>query len=228
MTRLETDEQARERIAAANAKPDGYQYPDAPVTVRAAVEHKEWPFPAKKEQRDLADGETYAKFVHSRFKDGARILKEATADAMSRLHAAVGLVGEVRELRDSTTRINSVEELGDLAFFLAAYVNTLQQDMDPLRIPLPDSYTGIDELDKACHVLLDMAKKEALYCKPFDIGAVIGAIGTVAMGIDSGGSLYCHNLQTLQRANQTKLEIRYPNGYSNEAAQARADKAGEA
>ena len=68
----------------------------------------------------------YSEFVYSRFKDGASIIgdlqgmtSESASAAMDRLHAAIGMVGEVCELRDSTGRENTIEELGGLCVLSA-------------------------------------------------------------------------------------------------------------
>lgn len=172
----------------------------------------------------------YSEFVHSRFKDGGRIIgdlqgmtAEASGAAVSRLHAAVGMVGEIRELRDTTGAKNTIEELGDFLFYLQAYTNTLEGDA--WWHGLGDAKVTIDALDIAAHTLLDLAKKETIYCKAFDapkagqttalLWALVEAYAELATGLFVG---------EIMDENQAKLEERFPNGYSNAAAQARADK----
>lgn len=172
----------------------------------------------------------YSEFVHSRFKDGARIigdLQGMNSSAMDRLHAAIGMVGEVRELRDSTGRENTIEELGDFVFYLQAYANTLQVPCYRYVAPsvvLP----SIEQLDIAAHTLLDLAKKEVIYCKAFDeskVSQIVDALWQLVASY-TWGKLACNMIDVVV-ANRDKLEKRYPSGYSNAAAQARADKAGE-
>ena len=178
----------------------------------------------------------YSEFVHSRFKDGASIIGDLnfkmTADqsnaAMDRLHAAIGMVGEVRELRDSTGRENTIEELGDFVFYLQAYANTLQDPCYHYEAPseVPPS---IEQLDIAAHTLLDLAKKEVIYCKAFDeskVSQIVDALWQLVASY-TWGKLACNMIDVVVVANRDKLEKRYPSGYSNAAAQARADKAGE-
>ena len=172
----------------------------------------------------------YSEFVHSRFKDGARIIGDMqgmNSAAMDRLHAAIGMVGEVRELRDSTGRENTIEELGDFVFYLQAYVNTLQDACFHYEAPsvVPPS---IEQLDIAAHTLLDLAKKEVIYCKAFDeskVSQIVDALWQLVASY-TWGKLACNMIDVVV-ANRDKLEKRYPSGYSNAAAQARADKAGE-
>lgn len=178
----------------------------------------------------------YSEFVHSRFKDGARIIGDLnfkmTADqsnaAMDRLHAAIGMVGEVRELRDSTGRENTIEELGDFMFYLHAYGNTLPDTMMDVVDKLGDASPSVDQLDIAAHKLLDFAKKETIYCKAFDesnVSQIVGELWYFVAAYARAELTMC--IPELMIANIAKLEKRYPSGYSNAAAQARADKAGE-
>lgn len=176
----------------------------------------------------------YSEFVYSRFKDGARIIgdlqgmpAEVSSAAMSRLHAAIGMVGEVRELRDSTGRENTIEELGDFLFYLQAYVNTLQDMQDHWYDP-SEGCISIEQLDVAAHTLLDLAKKEVIYCKAFDESKVSQIVGDIWHIVASYAwvKIGISDIDVIE-ANREKLEKRYPSGYSNAAAQARADKAGE-
>ena len=72
--------------------------------------------------------------------------------------------------------------------------------------------------------LLDAVKKHAVYQKPLDLENVIEELGDLefylcglrlALGVTRGDTL---------AANTSKLGVRYAAGYSNEAAQLRADK----
>lgn len=176
----------------------------------------------------------YSEFVHSRFKDGTRIIGDMqgmNSAAMDRLHAAIGMVGEVRELRDSTGRKNTIEELGDLLFYLQAYANTLNRDIGYKKVEgLHTMQRGgqIDAIDKLAHTLLDLAKKEAIYCKSFDESNVSQIVDALwfSVCLFAGDCLGMH-ITDIMDTNRDKLEKRYPTGYSNAAAQARADKAGE-
>lgn len=177
----------------------------------------------------------YSEFVYSRFKDGASIIGDLnfkmTADqsnaAMDRLHAAIGMVGEVRELRDSTGPANSVEELGDFLFYLQAYANTLPNILVHWG-DIADECGSIEQLDIGAHKLLDLAKKETIYCKAFDESKVSQIVGELyQFAAAYAWAKVGISVIDVVEANRTKLEKRYPSGYSNAAAQARADKAGE-
>jgi NTP pyrophosphatase (non-canonical NTP hydrolase) len=73
--------------------------------------------------------------------------------------------------------------------------------------------------------LLDAIKKAAIYNKPLDMENVIEEFGDIEFyleGLRQG--LGIQRNETLQ-ANYDKLNVRYSEGYSDTAAQTRADKA---
>lgn len=72
--------------------------------------------------------------------------------------------------------------------------------------------------------LLDAIKKHAIYQKPIDIVHVVEELGDIEFymeGLRDGLSL---SREHVLEKNQAKLTKRYGEKYSNEAAQARADK----
>lgn len=73
--------------------------------------------------------------------------------------------------------------------------------------------------------LLDAVKKSAIYCKPIDMDNVIEELGDIEFYMEGlRASLGITREQTLQ-ANIKKLSKRYASlTYTNDAAQARADK----
>lgn len=73
--------------------------------------------------------------------------------------------------------------------------------------------------------LLDAVKKNAIYKKELDIDNVIEELGDLEYFMQGlRAALHLTRGETLAN-NIAKLEKRYPSGYSNAAAQARADKA---
>lgn len=181
----------------------------------------------------------YSEFVYSRFKSGARILGDLDGltadkadDVMSRLHAAIGMVGEVRELRDATDNANAIEELGDLLFYAMAFANTLEIDLPDelwgtVAVDAPIGCVHIEVMDQAAHTLLDLCKKETLYLKAIAEADFTGPLVVFLTVLSNICTLHGTTLGDVGQMNREKLETRYPTGYSNDAAQARADKAGE-
>lgn len=72
--------------------------------------------------------------------------------------------------------------------------------------------------------LIDAVKKSAMYGKPLDVQNVKEELGDIcwymALMLKSIGSSF----EEVMQMNNTKLEERYPSGFSEKAAQVRADK----
>lgn len=171
----------------------------------------------------------YAKFVDSRVKWLGSL-------ELNLVHAAVGLVGEVNEFRNAKDRPHAMEELGDADFYLTAAelsyahakgmdVNDLFDDLSAVSYATP--FIELERFDAEAHILLDTAKKLWIYEKK----AVIETLPKLfyncrerqVMMLRSWG----FTVGGIRDANVDKLIKRYPTGYTNQAAQARADKAGE-
>ena len=95
--------------------------------------------------------------------------------------------------------------------------------------PLPEPLS-------ACHIIMgisgeagelnDAIKKEYIYNKPRDIGHIIEELGDLEFYLQAAYNHYSLNRQEVIQLNAEKLEKRYAGlYYSDEAAQARADKA---
>ena len=94
----------------------------------------------------------------------------------------------------------------------------------------------LPEALSACHIamgvsgeageLTDAIKKEYIYNKPRDIGHVIEELGDLEFYLQAAYNHYSLTRQEVIQLNAEKLEKRYAGlYYSDEAAQARADKA---
>ena len=75
--------------------------------------------------------------------------------------------------------------------------------------------------------LLDAVKKVWIYGKPMDNVNICEELGDLLFYIQMMATLQGTTIERLMQDNCCKLEKRYPAGYSDAAAQARADKAGE-
>ena len=74
--------------------------------------------------------------------------------------------------------------------------------------------------------LLDAIKKAAVYQKPIDLENVVEELGDLEFYMEGLRSKLGITREQTIEANIKKLEKRYKGGYSNKAAQERADKAG--
>lgn len=168
----------------------------------------------------------YAEFVTSRIK----WLGDPTLDIV---HAAMGLLGEAVEYYNATSQPNRLEELGDLEF----YTEHATQALSNLH-PNTQFYTEVSR-EEARGIQADIprallhwtsefhdrAKKLWIYNKKtvdFHAPLVRTRICLHFLTAEFG-----YLREDLQKQNQAKLEKRFPSGYSDSAAQARADKIGE-
>lgn len=162
---------------------------------------------------------------------GGLFVKPAGRAALM-MHAAIGIVGEVIELRCSSSPENELEELGDLWFYLQAMENC-----DPPALAVRPATPPCDHLRTLrivgesmlveANEILDICKKYWVYEKEPDMTAVAVRLWRLREIIDRHAYLADFTLAEVELANRVKLLKRYPGGgYTNEAAQARADKGG--
>jgi len=161
------------------------------------------------------------------------------------MHASIGVMGEVLELRFYDGVKNFVEEAGDLEFYLVAVLQQLDQlvdasvDIDAVMHTerLQTEHAGMYDPDVVCfdvmlkraEKLLDRSKKIWVYNNDAK-GLVVGMAQDVGVIRAILNKLY--RTRQISRAdvllvNQEKLAKRYPQGvYSDTNAQQRLDKEG--
>ncbi len=74
--------------------------------------------------------------------------------------------------------------------------------------------------------LLDAIKKTWVYTKPLDQANVIEECGDLLFYIQAMLNTFGMTMEEVIGLNVAKLRLRYPDGYTDAAAQARADKGG--
>lgn len=161
-----------------------------------------------------------------------------SADYAAAMHAAIGISGEVAELRAATDRINILEELGDILFYIEGCCQQFPGfDLSVTRSPLPitrlnfNVLSAYEALTNVSGALLDAVKKGWVYNKLVNAAlieyALVDLIDITAKLIEGLGFT---RLEVLDY-NQQKLigpNGRYPDQkYTDQAAQARADKNGQ-
>lgn len=175
----------------------------------------------------------YVDFVASRYK-------WFDDHALNLHHATTGIRGEVDELEVADDRANVMEELGDTGFYVAACKLALNKARTAIGCPIPEDgqfaipfrAIGYAQCMLAMRwqsgQLLDLTKKHWIYRKPLDIQA-LDSIERMLHQFHNSWHGMAHimgwTVDDLRRENQRKLELRYPTAYTDEAAQARADKA---
>lgn len=175
--------------------------------------------------------QTYPEFVASRFKSPdatAADLAQVTGQEAQLLHATVGMIGEWLEYKQSTSRANMLEELADFWFFYNAGAQVLGVAITtPSRFPAGRVQYALacQEIETIACEMLDVAKRAAIYRKGLEVTVTMRNVySELAASIVCVIEHHGFTLTELEAANVAKLSKRYPIGYSNDAAQARADK----
>ena len=115
-----------------------------------------------------------------------------------------------------------------LAYEYRDFVASRMKPMETLQADLIHMTLGVAG---EAGELVDAIKKHWAYGKPLDVGNVVEELGDLLFYIQgvlnivtSQGVLAPKTLEDLTVANMNKLSKRYPTGYSDQAAIARADK----
>lgn len=161
-------------------------------------------------------------YIYSDFVRG--LFKMMPTRVESLLHAAVGLAGEWLELSSARTLDHRIEEAGDCEFYIQAGFNIVGEPERFSRMLLVEQ----DWYEHAGDPL-DRIKKTWVYNKPLD---EVGLARSFLRVQENLHQYYDHFLKVPRGvvidANVQKLRKRFPSGYTDAAAQLRADKAGEA
>lgn len=144
------------------------------------------------------------------------------------MHAAVGLLGEVVELFAATDRANVIEECGDCEFYLTHAWLVLSKNKAALRYSTAARRSryadALPELLVCAGNFHDIAKKMWVYNKEVGAGEIMVSLQYVEERLLN---FYDHNSldrDLIRLDNMVKLARRYPTGYTDQAAQHRADK----
>jgi len=158
-------------------------------------------------------------------------------DAAAIMHSAVGIMGEVIELVNSSDRDNVIEEAGDLEFYIESLLQSIKFDVTDMHtldskramVAAHEGPVYIPEtLIASAAEILDYTKKAWVYHKPMEGGlrlAIAASLGTLCGALQRFYAEEGLNHADILAANQEKLAKRYPDGvYSNQHAQSRLDK----
>lgn len=182
---------------------------------------------------------THPEMVAALVKPGAAILDTLDPAKVDLLHMVVGVAGEAGEILEcyerstvgSLDRVNMVEELGDIEFYLEgvrqnlgiAYHETTNGQVPARGVVIEEAVAAVTT---RALMLLDVTKKVVIYNKPINRAVFVERLQWI--------EVWLHVLRTITgitrdetlTANIAKLSVRYEGlRYSDAAAQARADKA---
>lgn len=175
---------------------------------------------------------SHAEMVKTLAKPGEAILKDITPLNAHLLHMAVGISGEVGELLEALTandvdRANVVEEFGDIEFYMEGVREPLVIIRQTVLNVENEPMTNIlCKLTIEAARLLDNAKRAAIYTKPIDKDAIIENLYKIDLYLEQLRVAFDISREETIIGNINKLSERYKNfQYTNQAANARADKA---
>ena len=184
--------------------------------------------------------EDFTKMVTHLFKSGEEMQKELTIMDLELIHAILGVSGEADEMItaiNENDRENMVEELGDLEFYLNKIRTTLglpehctprEEELDPREQVFNHSEEFLpkikDDLNILAGRILDIIKKVTIYRKPMNLESVADALQDFDTVLECAYRALGTYREEILEYNIKKLGKRYQNGYSNQAAQDRADK----
>lgn len=163
----------------------------------------------------------YATFVRERFKCWPN------SSPLTLHHATTGLVNEAVELLFADSHVNIREELGDFEFYLQALkdaTNFAQSWDGGNPRPVPGLLVGLQSLLWVSNQLLDLTKKGWVYEKHLSVVDFWRGIAELEAQLVMLYACLGLSRDAVIDENIAKLLRRYPTGYSNQAAQARADK----
>jgi hypothetical protein len=184
---------------------------------------------------------THPELVAALVKPGNDILAGLTASTTDLWHAATGIAGEGTEIclallnfafEGTLDSENLLEELGDMEFYMQQLRENLgitredveQTEGEFLFSAQPVEMAGIVAV--AAGDVLDFIKKIVIYQKPIDREALLVTLVKLEGPLMAIRHMAGFTLEQVLEANIAKLSVRYAGRtYSDEAAQARADKA---
>jgi hypothetical protein len=156
-----------------------------------------------------------------------RILDEELGLKLNLCHLTLGLASELGELVNCTgtelkIRIdvpNLKEELGDIYWYLANYCNLrhITPPIDDLIIHLP-SDRCFELLISAIGELVDITKKYIAYNRPIEKSKEMEAVYDIYSGLKLFESIYNLEGEEIRAINIRKLEVRYPEKFTQDLA----------
>jgi NTP pyrophosphatase (non-canonical NTP hydrolase) len=171
-------------------------------------------------------------------KDGQEIISSLTPESANLWHMVAGLAGETGELLDAVLkpsvepvlfdRVNLVEELGDIEFYLEGIRAPLGIVREVTSWPPLVSASPLLSAAKISVLgaeVLDQIKKMVIYLRELDREVLVSTMGRLEQYLQALRSFYSVTREETLEANIAKLKKRYEGlVYSDQQARDRADK----
>lgn len=160
-------------------------------------------------------------------------------DTFIRLNSILGLCGEVAELMEATDLKNTekiIDETGDVLWYLN-YLSLAMGDTDDtlvfMRQTIENSHPpaflsqqmALKEMVIQSGAMADILKKNLCHFTPLKESELFDAFIKMLINIAHFCKVSGFSVQSALSRNITKLEKRYPNGFTPEASIKRADEA---
>lgn len=165
------------------------------------------------------------KMVRHLMKNPDTLHNESTPFKWGLLHAVLGIAGELAELVDHEDDENFLEECGDVLF----YCRNIRQILDVPAYEFRDP-TGVNVI-RLIGSLVDHAKRIAIYSYEVTPERLVAILKLVDLTESMVVMELAERSMTREQALEHNIEklvagpkARYKNGYSDDAAAARADK----
>lgn len=185
----------------------------------------------------------FALMVAELIKSPEEIRSGLSLQAVALIHSALGIAGEIGELQDplvryrflapdnvgNETRDNFLEEAGDFMFYVIDLRRVFMFDERPdlSHHRMPPSFNPVEAVGD----VVDAVKRIAIYNKAYtfdDLEPVCLRLLELELWLthelDSAGLSMDMAMQTVLWKLREGPNARYPQGYSDQAAQDRADK----
>lgn len=157
------------------------------------------------------------------------------------LHCALGMSGEIGELITCTTPEEFIEELGDFMWYAAVLFGELDAPFGSIMQAVHSTGESrltwvVDEgsthylfvMVRQCSVVVDKVKRQIFYGKKLDVEAVAAATGIMVAAAYEWARIGGGALEDAASKNLLKLKVRYPDKFTEHAANNRdTQKEGE-
>lgn len=150
------------------------------------------------------------------------------------LHAAMGLCTEVGELYNLNDEQHEIEELGDICWYVALALDAAGSSWEAIRIVPEDEFLAVAVGNNPVEAmvllgtdLLDLVKKQIFYGREIKIERVLEILALLKNSLHYGIALADMpvTLDDIINANIKKLTARFPEKFSEDAANNRDVKA---
>jgi hypothetical protein len=135
------------------------------------------------------------------------------------LHATLGLADELFEYQMSQSWLNAVEELGDLCWFIALAAKELNTDPFESLERFKRFNPQLPVLAEAVAEFVGLVKKSYAYGAPLDVSRLSLLLSSMLIRIEAIAEVKSdRSLDELLTANIAKLQARYPDKFTAQAA----------